>query len=406
MSDYIVRVEVDKLKPHPINSTIYDFDEEQHNDLKQSIEINGLLEPITIDNNNLVMSGHRRLHAIKDLGWVDVDCRLSSFHNPIISIIELNRYRKKTTKELLRESELLKEEYKKFNGQGKRNDLNGVGKNHTIVNVSNHLGVSTTKLKKLKSIQHYEPQLLDKIDVGLISVGKAYQYIQQTYINTEREDQPPKTFENELEVLLNKYEINDDQKSIIVQQFRGMNTTLHEREENDFYPTHPKLTELLCDKEKFDGTIWEPACGEGHMSKVLQDKGYDVISTDLYDRGFGESGIDFLNDKHCKKIGKVDNIITNPPFKFSQEFIEQSKKYARKKICIIGKTSLLEGVKRYEMWKDTEFPLKTLYQFTSRVSFQKNKISEMSGMISFSWYVFEKGYKDKPYIEWMNLRFK
>ena len=173
MSDYIVNIKVDKLKPHPINSTIYDFNQDQHNDLKKSIELNGLLEPLTINNQNLVIGGHRRLQVIKDLGWVDVDCRLTNFQNPIISIIELNRYRKKSASELLRESEILKKEYKKFNGQGKRNDLNGIGKNHTIVNISNQLGVSTTKLKKLKSIQHYEPQLLNKIDLGLISVGKA-----------------------------------------------------------------------------------------------------------------------------------------------------------------------------------------------------------------------------------------
>ena len=157
MSNYIVKMGVDKIKPHPINETIYDFNEEQHNELLKSIELNGLLEPITIDQKYFVMSGHRRLNAIKELGWVDVDCRLSNFTNPRLSIVEMNRYRKKSTKEILRESEILKEEYSKNNGQGTRNDLNGNGKNWTILNVSDHLGVSTTKLKKLKSIQHYEP---------------------------------------------------------------------------------------------------------------------------------------------------------------------------------------------------------------------------------------------------------
>ena len=52
MSDYIIRQSVEKLKPHPINETLYDFDEKQHQDLVKSIEKNGLLEPITIDNQN------------------------------------------------------------------------------------------------------------------------------------------------------------------------------------------------------------------------------------------------------------------------------------------------------------------------------------------------------------------
>ena len=65
------------------------------------------------------------------------------------SIIGLNRYRKKTYKEILRESEILKEEYSKNSGRGIRNDLNGVGKNWTIINVSNKLGVSTKKLSRV-----------------------------------------------------------------------------------------------------------------------------------------------------------------------------------------------------------------------------------------------------------------
>lgn len=216
MSDYIINVKVDKLKPHPINSTIYDFNQDQHNDLKKSIELNGLLEPLTINNQNLVIGGHRRLKVVKDLGWIDVDCRLTNFQNSIISIIELNRYRKKSASEILRESEILKKEYKKFNGQGKRNDLNGIGKNHTIVNISNQLGVSTTKLKKLKSIQHYEPQLLDKIDLGLISVGKAYQHIQKTYINPLTHTKPSKSLNIELDSLLQKHNFNSDQKTKII----------------------------------------------------------------------------------------------------------------------------------------------------------------------------------------------
>ena len=100
MSDYIIRQPVEKLKPHPINETIYDFDEKQHLELLESIDKNGLLEPITIDNQNYVYSGHRRLKAVKELGWIDIDCRLTHISNPIIQIIESNHQRKKTTKKL------------------------------------------------------------------------------------------------------------------------------------------------------------------------------------------------------------------------------------------------------------------------------------------------------------------
>lgn len=60
------------------------------------------------------------------------------------------------------------------------------------------------------------------------------------------------------------------------------------RAENDFYATEPKAMELLLAEEKFSSVVWECACGEGHLSKVLIAHGYKVISTDLVYRGFGE----------------------------------------------------------------------------------------------------------------------
>ena len=47
------------------------------------------------------------------------------------------------------------------------------------------------------------------------------------------------------------------------------NHTEKEREELDFYATDPKAMELLLEKVKFSKNIWEPACGQGHLSKVL-----------------------------------------------------------------------------------------------------------------------------------------
>jgi hypothetical protein len=62
--------------------------------------------------------------------------------------------------------------------------------------------------------------------------------------------------------------------------------------------------------ETFEGSIWEPACGDGAISKVLEAAGYTVISTDLVDRGYGHGGHDFLKSE--TPLGR--NIITNPPY--------------------------------------------------------------------------------------------
>lgn len=68
-----------------------------------------------------------------------------------------------------------------------------------------------------------------------------------------------------------------------------------ERQEHDYYATDPKAMELLLAEETFSPIIWEPACGEGHLAKVLEGHGHNVFSTDLIYRGYGDpEPLDFL----------------------------------------------------------------------------------------------------------------
>ncbi len=86
----------------------------------------------------------------------------------------------------------------------------------------------------------------------------------------------------------------------------------------DFFPTPAWATHALIENERFDGTIWECACGDGAMARVLEEAGYKVRATDLYGRGYGEAGVDFL-----KSVRKVDNIVTNPPYNVAEAFVAQ-----------------------------------------------------------------------------------
>jgi hypothetical protein len=88
----------------------------------------------------------------------------------------------------------------------------------------------------------------------------------------------------------------------------------------DFFPTPPWATFALIENEKFSGEIWECACGDGTMSRVLAETGQPVRSTDLYDRGFGESGVDFLTSQ-----SRADNIVTNPPYNCAEQFVASGR---------------------------------------------------------------------------------
>lgn len=190
-------------------------------------------------------------------------------------------------------------------------------------------------------------------------------------------------------------------KSKIGQSIIGSSRMNGSREENDFYPTPPSAVLKLLEKEKFQGNIWECACGDGAISKVLKQSGHQVYSTDIIDRGYEHlNGYhDFLNSP--VKL-TTDNVITNPPYKHATEFILKAKQSSTKKIAMLLKTVFLEGQGRYDMFQDTEFPLKTVYQFSKRLAINKSGEDKWKGgMISYAWYVWAKSYKGKPTIEWL-----
>ena len=102
--------------------------------------------------------------------------------------------------------------------------------------------------------------------------------------------------------------------------FKTLGASSHtdkERHKEDYYATEPKGTEVLLEVEQFLSNVWECACGEGHMSKVLEKNGYNVRSSDLIDRGYGEV-YDFLSLENTEWNG---DIITNPPYRMAKEFV-------------------------------------------------------------------------------------
>ena len=141
------------------------------------------------------------------------------------------------------------------------------------------------------------------------------------------------------------------------------------RKENDFYPTPDWAINALLDKVSFEGKILEPACGDGAISKQLISRNYDVTSTDLYDQGYGKSGLDFL-----KLQEPWDNVITNPPFNISTKFAIHGLKLVRNKLVLLNKLTFLEGKQR----RDTLFnqnKLSNVLIFSERLNFAKPSIS-------------------------------
>lgn len=192
-------------------------------------------------------------------------------------------------------------------------------------------------------------------------------------------------------------------KNSVFKTLGASNHTDKERQQHDYYATEPKSIELLLEVEDFSNNIWECACGEGHLSKVLIEREYNVRSTDLIDRGYGEGGVDFL-----KQTDVFDgDIITNPPYKYATEFVYKALELVPegRKVAMFLKIQFLEGKKRKELFK--EYPPKTVYISSSRLLCAKNgefeKMRSGGGSaVAYAWFVWVKGYKGDPVIRWIN----
>lgn len=122
-----------------------------------------------------------------------------------------------------------------------------------------------------------------------------------------------------------------------------------ERQKDDYYATEPKAVESLLKVENFNNYILEPCCGSGHISKVLKNYGFNVTSEELFDRGYGNIGVDYW-----------------------RKFFDES-------------------------------PPVRIPVFSERILCSKNgefKPNE-SKAVCYAWFIWEKGFKGKPKLDWI-----
>ena len=176
-----------------------------------------------------------------------------------------------------------------------------------------------------------------------------------------------------------------------------------EREIYDYYATEPKALELLCDIENFSPTVWECACGQGHLSEVLKSRGYKVMSSDLIYRGYGYGNVDFL------RTGKPfdGDIITNPPYKYAREFVEHALDIVTEghKVAMFLKLTFLESKARRKLFE--KYPPKIIYVASARLQCAKNGDFEtyskgVGTAVAYAWFIWEKGFKGDTVVRWFN----
>jgi hypothetical protein len=122
------------------------------------------------------------------------------------------------------------------------------------------------------------------------------------------------------------------------------------REDRDFYPTPVEVTLALLNAEKFEGAIFEPACGNGAIGRIFEDAGHKVVASDIHPLGYGVKR-DFFTV--TQKLPNA-NIVTNPPFNLARQFIEHALSLEPRSLALVLKGSYWHAANRLELFERTK----------------------------------------------------
>lgn len=177
------------------------------------------------------------------------------------------------------------------------------------------------------------------------------------------------------------------------------------KESLDDFPTPPWATRALVEhvlgnkQPLATMSCLEPACGVGHMAKVLREYFAEVRCSDIHPYGYGDVG-DFIQAP-CA-ANSTDWVITNPPFRLAEDFILKALKVARHGVAMLTRTVFIESVGRYErLFRET--PPTKFAQFTERVPMVKGRLDQKASTATgYSWIVWEMNKREAaPLLVWI-----
>jgi hypothetical protein len=175
---------------------------------------------------------------------------------------------------------------------------------------------------------------------------------------------------------------------------------------DDFYPTPIEAVRafMRVEGEHLPRNLWEPACGDGAIVSPLRLAGYSVYATDLVERGCPDShsGIDFLLPVVIPD--GVDGIVTNPPFKLMNAFVERACSLSPY-VAMLARLAFLEGNQRRGLFE--RMPPARVHVSSRRLPMMHR--DGWDGPIStsttcFAWFVWDRRWRGEPVIRWFDWR--
>ncbi len=180
--------------------------------------------------------------------------------------------------------------------------------------------------------------------------------------------------------------------------YRGKKVGAYERDPDDYYIEDYWLTFALLDFLALapPATIYDPACGSGRIPAVARSRGFTAYGSDLKRRIEGAAVHDYLSIAD-PPVGRVDWVITNPPFTSAVRFAERALTQARVGVAMIQRLAFLETVERADFFAASG--LSHVAVSSDRTSmppgaeYERGRIEAEGGRTAYAWFIWRQGWR-------------
>lgn len=173
------KFKVSDLIPHSQNEFFFDDMEGQKwKEFLESVRTSGVIEPPVVANEGVIVSGHQRIRACKELGIDEIFCEVRIYDDPdkmTKDLIETNIRQRGTINgselKMGRIIKALERVYGVKNGRPEK--LPQLAEVKSQSDIAKELGMSVDKMNRLKKLADLPDEYQDMIESGTISVNTA-----------------------------------------------------------------------------------------------------------------------------------------------------------------------------------------------------------------------------------------
>lgn len=168
--------DITELKPHPRNTEFFDdMSGEKWNEFLESIKVRGVIEPIVITQDKVIVSGHQRVRACKELGISKIACDVHHYDSEdeiLQDLLETNIRQRGDVGGSAKKVGLRIKELERIYGVEKGNNQYSSLPNNSVSSqndIAAKMGISVDTLQNYKLLAEMIPELSDLVDTGIVT---------------------------------------------------------------------------------------------------------------------------------------------------------------------------------------------------------------------------------------------